>query len=285
MLEELLRDVKEMALHCGAIHMKYFCSDDVNIQSKESAHDLLTKADLECDKYLRETFSSKYPNAGVITEEGDNIPPKSSCPEEEIWFCADPLDGTNNFASGNPHFCISIGVLDYNHQPLVGVIYDACMKEMFWGVKGGGSFRESRRGVERLVCSTRTDLKDCELGSVIIGFPDERIRNAVETKIMLRHCQNVNERGSCCLDLCDVASGRSDGYWGYGPHIWDIAAGWIIATEAGCILTRMDGKGFEKSNLHSPKLGIVCAPPAIWPQIIDKIKTFPMMKIIPDYNE
>ena len=273
-MEREIDVLKSIARGVGQIHTRYFNKTDLEIQSKSSPHDLLTKADLESDKYLRQRFTEEFPLYGIITEEGVSIPSKNG-----KWLCADPLDGTANFASGLPHFSVSIGILDDDHQPLCGVVFDPNRNEMFWGIKGSGSYVENKKGLRKLHCSNKKELKGSVWSTVLVEFDKPNLNNVDETELLMSYGAEIVCRGSSCLDLCYVADGRTDGYYMLGPHIWDFAAGWVIAEEAGAVFTRYDGKRFSRATLHFPKLTGVCAPPELHSEMIQAIRCFPVMKI------
>ena len=272
-LDFLSSKIQEIALHCGEIIRKHFSDNDLNITTKSSPTDLLTKVDLENDKYIREQIENLFPDAGIITEEGKNVEPKVTG-DNEIWFCVDPLDGTANYASSFTHFCVSIGVLDKNHRPLCGVIYDPIFDELFTAARGKGAFLLTQNCTKkkRLHCNQRTKLSECVITLVFLSQYSEYCLDQLHK--ILPHIKDFRETGSSALDIAYVAAGRGDGYFGYGPKSWDIAAGSIIALESGAIITNFDEKEFNKDNLHFPCLGIVCANPTIVHQLIPIIKTF-----------
>ena len=166
--EEALPILKQIARESGEIIMKYFESDELVEQTKSTAADIVTQADLESDKHIREALSKNFPNAGMITEEGEDIQPKIEKEADGVWFCADPLDGTTNFSCGLPIFCVSIAMLDYKFESIAGVVYDPTRDEMFSAVRGKGSFLESPRGTKQLKCRHKSDL----INSVLYIFVD-----------------------------------------------------------------------------------------------------------------
>ncbi|OHT13268.1 Inositol monophosphatase family protein [Tritrichomonas foetus] len=265
---EQIRDtLKEIARGSGAILMKYFESDNLNEGTKATDADIVTDADLASDKYIREQFSKHFPDFGVITEEGKSIPPKNPGPDE-LWLCADPLDGTTNFSCNLPIFSVSLACLDVNYEPVVGVIYDPTRDELFWAIKGKGSFIESPRVNKQLKARENTELLKC---LVVTGFNPSHLtsddNNLREITTILPHVRCLRRLGSACLDFCNVASARLDCYWEKGPHIWDVAAGWLIATEAGCVVSHYDGRPFTRESLMAPMIDVIVATPAVHKQI------------------
>ena len=123
-----------MAKLAGEVHLKYFRSDNLSMQTKINDYDVVTAADKESESVIIEMIRSKYPNHGIIAEESGVINEKS----EWNWII-DPLDGTTNFSQGLPVFCVSIA-LEYKGETIVGVVYAAYLDELFYAIKGMGAF-------------------------------------------------------------------------------------------------------------------------------------------------
>lgn len=259
-LAKALPIIKQIARESGEIIIKHYESHDFTEITKTSAADILTQADLDSDKHIREELKKHFPEAGMITEEGDDIPPKVRG-ENEIWFCADPLDGTTNFSCGVPYFSVSIGILDSNHRSIGGCIYDPNRDEMFWAIRNHGAFLDTKGQSKQIHVRHRTELVNC---LVATGFCSDHLtnpdNNLKEISLILPKVRCIRRWGGTCLDMCYVAASRFDAYWEQGPHIWDVAAAWVIAEEAGAIVCGYDGKPFNNEFLHQPKLNILCAP-------------------------
>lgn len=270
--DDICSKLKEIARGSGSILMKYFETDKLNEATKLNQADIVTAADIESDLHIRQQFSSLFPGFGVITEEGKNIAPANPGADEH-WLCADPLDGTTNFSCGVPYFSVSIALLNAQHKPVVGVIYDPTRDEMFYGIKGKGSFVETPKGKKQLKCRCHEELVKCLL---VTGFSVTHLtssdNNIREIQQLLPKIKCLRRFGGACLDMCYVAAGRVDGYWERGPHIWDIAAGWIIATEAGCVVTDYDGNEFTRETLQNPLLTPIVASPKIHQLMLENIK-------------
>lgn len=270
-VDKILEDLQNIALECGKIHMKYYNVDHIDFTTKTSFCDILTKADLESDAYIRSQIDKLYPNAGIITEEGENKQP-TKCDMDEIWFCADPLDGTANFASYFPNFCVSIGVLDKNHKPIAGVVYHPTRDELFIGAKGKGAYLIHNGTKRQLHCSKATDIKNQVITTILLANYSEYYLSELST--VLKVANDFRESGSCASDLCNIAAGRSPGFYGYGPHAWDLAGAWPIIEEAGAVIVNYDGVEFSRKNLHIPRLGIVAGPPEIVKQLVEITSKF-----------
>jgi len=152
----------------------------------------------------------------------------------------DPLDGTTNFAHGYPVFCVSMG-LEFKGELLAGVVYDPTRDELFTAELGKGAHLNGAP----IHVSKAAQLKEC---LVATGFPSHKRHKNPNIhfyhQITLR-THGVRRAGSAALDLCNVASGRFDGFWEFNLNPWDTAAGALIVEEAGGKVSRFDGSAFE----------------------------------------
>jgi myo-inositol-1(or 4)-monophosphatase len=271
-LEQHLAAIKEIATHAGAILMQYFEADELHETTKQTAADILTDADLASDNYIREQFRVRFPDFGVITEEGATIPPSHPGPDE-LWLCADPLDGTTNFSCNLPHFAVSIAILSARYVALAGCVYDPTRREMFSAAVGRGAWLESPAGRRRLKVCVNTELVKCLVGTAFhpthLTSHDNNLREVAEILPKVRCLRRI---GSAALDIVYVAAARLDAFWERGLHIWDMAAGWIIASEAGCVVSDYAARPFSKETFQVPMLTIVVANPVIQPIIRESIQ-------------
>ena len=145
------------------------------------------------------------------------------------WI-VDPIDGTTNFANGNPHFCVSIG-LALDGEPVVGAIYNPITQELFSAAKNhGANLNEHQIVLDRKVARmVEESLLITELGK--LEEAPQASRLIVQN--ILPHVRGVRMLGSAALNLCFVACGRADGYFQRGLQCWDICAGVVIVREAG----------------------------------------------------
>ena len=200
-----------------------------NLQvSSKAAGDFVTKADIKAEEIIYEELSEARPNYGWLGEESQE---KKGRDPTRRWI-VDPLDGTSNFLHGIPHWGISIG-LEYKKEIIAGVIYDPIKDEMFTSEKGQGAWLNDRR----LRVSDRTNMIEMLFAT---GMPFAQKQGLQETlteltKLMPK-CAGVRRQGAAALDLAYVAAGRLDGYWERGLNAWDIAAGLLIAREAGALV-------------------------------------------------
>jgi myo-inositol-1(or 4)-monophosphatase len=231
--QNLIDPMQSMAREAGALLMRYF-DQQVKIEYKAEA-DLVTIADRESEALILGRIRAQFPTHDVMGEEGTRIESGS----DYKWY-VDPLDGTTNFAHGFPVFCVSLGV-HFRGRAAAAVIYDPTRDEMFTAELGQGA---SLNGKPIHVSAT-SRLADCLIGT---GFPSQKRHKNPNIhfyhQLTLR-THGVRRAGSAALDLCNVASGRFDGFWEFNLNPWDTAAGVLIAEEAGARITDFSGGPFQ----------------------------------------
>jgi myo-inositol-1(or 4)-monophosphatase len=231
--QDLIAPMQSMAREAGALLMSYF-DRQIKIEYKGDA-DLVTVADRKSEALILERIRAQFPAHDVIGEEGTRIESGS----DYKWY-VDPLDGTTNFAHGFPVFCVSLGVR-FLGRSAVGVIYDPTRDEMFSAEAGKGATLNGKP----IHVSSTSRLSDCLLGT---GFPSHKRHKNPNIhfyhQLTLRS-HGVRRAGSAALDLCNVASGRFDGFWEFNLNPWDTAAGVVIAEEAGARITDFSGGPFQ----------------------------------------
>lgn len=211
--------------------------------------DLVTQADFESQQVIKDFLLDRFPqhqfvgeeSLGATTETGSSGSPKSSTPASEpLCWVVDPLDGTTNFVHQLHSFSVSIGLVQ-GETLLVGVVFDPVIQETYVGIRGGGAWLNG----EPL---TASGCDDMQRSLVIYSFgrgtqrdsPDaERLLN------MLGSVGSIRRLGSAALNLCYVAAGRVDAYWATQLSQWDVAAGWLIAKEAGATIADFRGRPLE----------------------------------------
>ena len=179
--------------------------------------DFVSNADLKAEKIIIEELKKARPYYSIISEEDGSEINKD---KNNTWII-DPIDGTNNFLHGIPHFAISIA-LKSDDEIISGLIYDPIKNEMFYAEKENGAFFNN----QRIRVSKKRDLNSCLFAT---GGSSNN-----EINLPLRRS------GSAALDMAYVAAGRYDGYFQDGLNLWDIAAGIIILKEAGGIINKID---------------------------------------------
>ncbi len=225
--------MQAMAREAGSLLMGYF-REHVKIEYKGDV-DLVTIADRKSEALILERIRAQFPAHDVMGEEGTRIETGS----DYKWY-VDPLDGTTNFAHAYPVFCVSLAV-EFRRQRVAGVIYDPTRDEMFSAELGSGA---QMNGAAIHVSKT-ANLGECLVGT---GFPSHKRHKNPNIyfyhQITLR-THGVRRAGSAALDLCNVASGRYDGFWEFNLNPWDTAAGVLIVEEAGGRVTDFSGGPFQ----------------------------------------
>lgn len=214
--------------------------------------DLVTEVDRRSEAYLLGEIRRRFPGHTVVAEESGRLPGA----EGHRWH-VDPLDGTVNYAHGVPIFCVSLAY-EEDGRVRLGVVYDPMRNECFAAEEGRGA---SLNG-QPLQVATVHDLNQCLMAT---GFSYD-IRTMAEDNNLGHHnrfslrTQGVRRLGSAALDLCYVAAGRLNGYWELVVCSWDIAAGMLIAREAGALVTDVHGGPLD---LRSTRLSLLAANPLL----------------------
>ncbi|MGB0747941.1 MAG: inositol monophosphatase family protein [Magnetospiraceae bacterium] len=201
--------------------------------SKKGPADFVSNADRMAEKTLQAELQKARPDFGFLMEEGGSIAGDG----RHKWII-DPLDGTTNFLHGIPHFAISIA-LEQDGKLVAGVVYSPVVDEMFWAEKGTGAFLNNRR----IRVSGRRDMATAlfATGIPFLGHGDHEAALASMREVMTVS-SGIRRFGSAALDLAWVAAGRYDGFWETGLNAWDMAAGIVIAREAGAYVHDFDNR-------------------------------------------
>ena len=200
-----------------------------NLQvTQKGPKDFVTNSDKKVEKILIEELEKYKKNYSFLSEENGKIENKD---KENVWII-DPIDGTNNFLHGIPHFSISIGLKSKN-EIIAGVIFDPIKNELFFGEKDNGSYINNHR----IRVSKKNNIDECLFASNNVGIKSENL--------------STRNLGSAALDLAYVGAGRFDGYFQNNLHIWDIAAGIIIVKEAGGILNDINLSEVENLKIRA----------------------------------
>jgi myo-inositol-1(or 4)-monophosphatase len=199
--------------------------------------DIVTAADHAAEEAVLERLSGAFPDFGILAEESGARAARNG--SSSRWV-VDPLDGTTNFATANPHFCVSIA-LEQDDRVELGVVYDPILDELFIAERGHGS----RVNGKRLTVSRIDVFLQAMLST---GFPydvNNRSENLEKFRYFTHLTRAVRRVGAAALDLCYVAAGRYDGFWEAGLKPWDSAAGSLVVLEAGGMVTDYQGREFR----------------------------------------
>jgi len=201
--------------------------------------DITTEADLRSEARAAEILRALYPHHRIVSEEAYN---HFSAEEDVPTWYIDPLDGTTNYARGYPIFSISVAMVERG-EVQCGVVYHPLLKHLFWAERGHGAYLNGRR----LRVSERQSLQEA---IVLLDWPRDpalRERSVRFLSRLVPLTDAVRSGGSAALSFCAIAAGWADIYYQYTLQPWDVAAGMLIAAEAGATVTDLSG---EPAALH-----------------------------------
>lgn len=255
-MSEYLDLAVDLAVSAGKLIKEM--SKQKHVIGYKGAVDLVTESDLKSEALIVDGIKSRFPGHSILAEESGF----SQDGSDYIWII-DPLDGTTNYAHSFPIYAVSIA-LEYKGDVIAGAIYDPNFDELFTAEKGKGAFLNG----DQIRVSEISELDKSLLAS---GFPyyfrkEPELIMKYFTGFSLRS-QGIRRAGSATIDLTGLACGRFDGYWEFGLKPWDMAAGVLIATEAGATVTRMDGGKF---NIRTPE--IIASNGLIHDQMLEVIR-------------
>jgi myo-inositol-1(or 4)-monophosphatase len=238
-------------------HWQRLGREDADLKSR---NDWVSRADRESETAIVQHLLRSFPDDGVLGEEGSGIAGTSG----RTWII-DPLDGTSNYLQHFPIWSISIG-LRKKDEMIAGVIYEPLRDLVFSAERGAGAFRD---GARMHVSGQKT----IEGSFLATGFPFRAQKYvALYCDIfenVISHAKGVRRAGSAAIDLAYTAAGIFDGFFELHLSKWDFAAGSLMITEAGGVISDFSGgdQWFERGN-------VVGAPPDVHRELIDMIARY-----------
>lgn len=230
-MEPLLKLCERAARAGGEVLLDF---QDRIVGREKGPRDLVSDADLASQRCIREILMRDYPEYGFLGEEDD--PAASHTSDTECRWIVDPLDGTTNYLHRLQTFAVVIA-LQKKGEIVAGVVFDPVAKECFTAEKGKGAWLNGK--------PLRTS--NCQIAEsalVAASFAPVVPRDSIEIVRFveaLQACQAIRRLGSAALNLAYVAAGRLDAYWATSVKIWDIAAGVLIVSEAGGVVSNIQG--------------------------------------------
>jgi len=233
----IVNHMKDAARLAGAsLAHKFGQRDTLEILHKGPS-DFVSAADMQAEQILIRKLRHSLPGVAFLGEEtgasGDSDAP--------IRIVMDPLDGTNNFLHGIPHFSVALALMR-GSAVTAGVVFNPLNEDMYWAARGHGAYL----GERRLTGSHRQTLPEAVIGTCFAYHGKGDVaRCAAEMLRLMPLVSGVRSPGSAALEIAYVAEGRFDAFWSSGAKLdlWDIAAGIVIAEEAGCLASEIDGAG------------------------------------------
>lgn len=233
--KDFLKIIKSLSLQAGDKAAKAWLKYDRRDSLLKGQNEVVTKVDKETEKFLRREIEKAFPEHAILGEEYGNNEKKS----DYLWII-DPIDGTTNFSIHNPLWSISIG-LAYKNKIIFGLIYAPILKEVFWAERGKGAYLNGKK----LKIKNESG-GGKEIHTFCHGQKPENIKTAIayyqEHKLKAMDCRQL---GSAAIELAYVAASRVDSIFIPGARSWDVAAGVLIASEAGASVCDAKGKSWS----------------------------------------
>jgi myo-inositol-1(or 4)-monophosphatase len=217
-------------------------------KTKSSATDVVTVMDQQAEQLLRRRITAARPHDAIVGEEAAATDGSSG-----VTWLIDPIDGTVNYLYGIPAYCVSVAAVTGDAsspggwRPVAAAVCNPNTGEVFHARLGGGARRVGGRGTPPeglpVGVSGVTTLGQALTGTGFGYLSEVRARQGAVAAALLPHIRDLRRAGSAALDLCAVASGHLDAYFESGLNPWDLAAGWLIASEAGALVTGLRSAG------------------------------------------
>ncbi|WP_026875944.1 inositol monophosphatase family protein [Jiangella gansuensis] len=200
--------------------------------TKSTPTDVVTESDTAAEALIRTRILDARPDDGFLGEEDGHVAGTSG-----VDWVVDPIDGTVNYLYGIPQYAVSIAAR-IDDVVRAGVVHNPASGETWTATSGGGAFLDGRP-VRASACA------DLSLALVGTGFgydADRRARQAAVILELVPVVRDIRRAGAAALDLCAVGTGRLDAYYERGLNPWDLAAGGLVAAEAGAVVSGLHGE-------------------------------------------
>jgi myo-inositol-1(or 4)-monophosphatase len=229
---ELLTLAEDMAREAGRLIVDQRPRDLGVASTKTSATDIVTEMDQRAEQLLVDRITAARPDDGILGEEGAALEGTSG-----VTWVVDPIDGTVNYLYEIPAYAVSVAAR-VGDGVVAGAVVNPVTGEVWTALRGEGAWLNGRR----LELGEPPELA---MALVATGFgydPRRRARQAQVLQAVLPRVRDVRRVGAASLDLCALATGRVDGYYEQGLKPWDLAAGGLVAAEAGAVVTGLRGR-------------------------------------------
>jgi len=237
---ELLELAKRVGREAGELLQKRPTTFEVS--TKSTAIDVVTQMDSQSETHIVSEILKARPDDGIIGEEGSERTSKSG-----ITWVIDPLDGTVNYLYGLPGWNVSIAAKD-SAGVVVGVVVAPTINSTWYASRGGGAFLNE----QPITCNDGVELNRALIATGFAYDLDARPAQLDQLSELLNRIRDIRRNGAAAVDLCHVAMGALDGYFEKGLQEWDLAAGGLIASEAGAKVTTVAGTTIAAApSLHA----------------------------------
>jgi len=230
LIGELRRLAVDTATEAAALAAR-LRREGLHVDRKSTATDLVTNADRACEALIIERLLTARPDDGTLGEEGGNRTGTSGV----VWII-DPIDGTTNFVYDHPGWNVSIGA-EIEGEISAGAVVSPTVDSTYTAGLGQGATLNGRE----LHLGDAPSLAEALIGTGFSYSPTTRAEQARVLVDVVPHVRDVRRMGAAAVDLCSVGSARLDGYFERGLERWDLAAGSLVATEAGARVGGLDG--------------------------------------------
>ncbi len=255
----MLNTAVKAARRAGGIINRASQNLDLLHVSRKAHSDFVSEVDSNAEDAIIKVLLEAYPKHSILAEESGTT---GNQDEPEYQWIIDPLDGTTNFLHGYPQYSVSIA-LKYKGVLTQAVVYDPTGNELFTASRGRGAYLNDHR----LRVSKRNQFSECLIGT---GLPFRELTHMDTYLSMLKdiipRVAGIRRPGSAALDLAYVAAGRYDGFWELGLGPWDMAAGCLLITESGGLVSDLEG-----NETHLESGNIIAGNPKIFGQLLQVI--------------
>jgi myo-inositol-1(or 4)-monophosphatase len=212
---------------------------DQHVDTKSSPVDVVTAVDTASEELIVGRLLAARPEDGVLGEEGASREGSSG-----VRWVVDPIDGTVNFLYGLPAYAVSIAA-EVDGRTEAGVVLNVATGELFSAVRGRGAWLTAPGAAPRQLHGSAPAGLAQALVATGFGYRVEqrRLQGAVVAEL-LPEVRDIRRHGSSALELCTAAAGRVDAFYELDLSPWDHAAGALVASEAGLVVTGMGGRPF-----------------------------------------
>lgn len=223
--------------------------------TKSTPTDVVTESDTASEALIRDRLLTARPDDGLLGEEGASVPGRSG-----VTWVVDPIDGTVNYLYGLPQYAVSIAA-QVDGSTVVGVVHNPSSGQTWTAIRGHGAALDGRA-----IAESGCDRLDRALVATGFGYAARRrARQAEVLQHVLPKVRDIRRLGAASLDLCAVAIGVVDAFYERGLAPWDLAAGGLVAQEAGAVVAGLRGRA------AGPEL-VIAAGPALFPALHDLLE-------------
>jgi myo-inositol-1(or 4)-monophosphatase len=268
--EPLLRELEALAVSAAGSAGRFIVQERPRglgvLDTKSSVNDIVTVMDQQSEALLRAHLLQARPDDAILGEEDG-----ASAGTSGITWVIDPIDGTVNYLYEIPAYCVSVAAVigdastPGQWRPVAGAICNPLSSEIFHARVGGGA-QVLAGGQDTAISVNPVDVLLKSLVATGFGYvPEVRARQGEVLAAILPEIRDIRRAGSAALDLCAVASGMVDAYYEAGLNPWDLAAGWIIATEAGALVSGLN-------HVAPGEAAVVAAGPGIHGALLSRLE-------------